>query len=61
MIGRWPWALCLPLAVTGLPVSAEMRTGRVVGVHDGDTLTLLVVGNQQVTVRLAGIDAPEPE
>ncbi|MDQ5908276.1 MAG: hypothetical protein QG599_367 [Pseudomonadota bacterium] len=61
MIGRWPSALCLLLSVTGLPVSAEMLTGRVVGVHDGDTLTLLVVGNQQVTVRLAGIDAPEPE
>ena len=54
MFGIW-----LLLTVTGLPVSAETLTGRVVGVHDGDTLTLLVVGNQQVKVRLAGIDAPE--
>jgi len=29
-----------------------------VGVHDGDTLTLLVE-RQPVKVRLAGIDAPE--
>jgi endonuclease YncB( thermonuclease family) len=43
------------------PVSgAEPRTldGRVVGITDGDTLTLLV-GQRQVRVRLAQIDAPE--
>lgn len=34
-------------------------SGRVIGVHDGDTITLLVAGNQQVKVRLDGIDAPE--
>jgi endonuclease YncB( thermonuclease family) len=33
--------------------------GKVVGVHDGDTLTLLVDGNREVKVRLDGIDAPE--
>src|ERR1035437_8096284 len=32
--------------------------GVVVSVHDGDTLTVLV-GKQQVKVRLAEIDAPE--
>lgn len=46
------------LIVASLPVSAETLAGRVVGVHDGDSLTLLV-GRQQVKVRLAGIDAPE--
>ena len=51
--------LILALVVAGLPVSAETLAGRVVGVHDGDTLTLLVEGNRQVKVRLAGIDAPE--
>lgn len=34
-------------------------TGRVVGVSDGDSLTLLVQGNRQIKVRLDGIDAPE--
>jgi endonuclease YncB( thermonuclease family) len=33
--------------------------GQVAGVSDGDTLTLLVAGNQSVRVRLAEIDAPE--
>ncbi len=33
--------------------------GKVVGVHDGDTLTLLVDGNREVKIRLDGIDAPE--
>jgi endonuclease YncB( thermonuclease family) len=34
-------------------------TGRVVGVSDGDTITVLAAGNQQLKVRLDGIDAPE--
>ncbi len=38
---------------------AETLQGRVVGVSDGDTFTLLVDGNKQVKVRLHGIDAPE--
>lgn len=40
-------------------VFAETVSGRVVGVSDGDTLTVLTAANQQVKVRLAGIDAPE--
>jgi endonuclease YncB( thermonuclease family) len=36
-----------------------MLEGQVVGVHDGDTITLLMEGNQQIKVRLAQIDAPE--
>lgn len=62
MAQRSCWlGVCLVLIIAGIPATAETLTGRVVGVHDGDTLTLLVVGNQQVKVRLAGIDAPEPE
>lgn len=34
-------------------------TGRCVGVHDGDSLTVLVDGDRQVKVRLDAIDAPE--
>ena len=42
-----------------LLVSAETLTGRVVGVADGDTITVLDMYHQQHKVRLAGIDAPE--
>ena len=34
-------------------------TGEVVRIADGDTFTLLVDGNEQVRIRLHGIDAPE--
>ena len=37
---------------------AEPFTGKVVGISDGDTLTVLV-DRQQVKVRLHGVDAPE--
>ena len=40
-------------------VANELVEGRVVGVHDGDTVTFLVAGNHQIKVRLAQIDAPE--
>lgn len=40
-------------------INAVSFTGRVVGVTDGDTITVLVDGAQQVKVRLAEIDAPE--
>ncbi len=33
--------------------------GKVVGVSDGDTVTLLADGNRQVKIRLAEVDAPE--
>ncbi|MFA5921766.1 MAG: thermonuclease family protein [Methylococcaceae bacterium] len=39
--------------------AVEILEGRVVGVHDGDTVTLLMAGNKQLKIRLAQIDAPE--
>ena len=39
-------------------ISGEL-TGRVVGVADGDTVTVLSPTREQIKVRLAGIDAPE--
>ena len=34
-------------------------TGRVINVHDGDTITVLKQNNEKVKIRLAGIDCPE--
>jgi endonuclease YncB( thermonuclease family) len=45
--------LCLPLCV-----SAEQFTGKVVGIVDGDTISVLRKG-KAVKVRLHGIDTPE--
>jgi endonuclease YncB( thermonuclease family) len=39
--------------------SADVLEGRVVGVADGDTITLLDGNRQQHKIRLVGIDAPE--
>lgn len=49
-------ALCLTLTQ---PAAAENITGRVVGVSDGDTITVLDSTKTQHKIRLAGIDAPE--
>ncbi len=40
-------------------VVAETLTGRVVSVHDGDTLLVLDKARRHHRIRLAGIDAPE--
>lgn len=49
----------IDLSGSSQPQSATVLTGRVVGITDGDTLTLLDQANIQHTIRLAGIDAPE--
>lgn len=54
----------LALAAGALPawsVAAETWTlsGRIVHVHDGDSITLLDAQNRQHKIRLDGIDAPE--
>ncbi len=48
--------LFLFLAVT---VHAAEITGKVVGITDGDTITVLTAAKESVKVRLYGIDAPE--
>ena len=43
-----------------LPSNKELGiSGRVIKVHDGDTVTFLSSAGQEIKVRLAGIDAPE--
>ena len=51
-------ALLLTLLLT-LTASAFEFTGKVVGVTDGDTITVLAEGNKQYKVRLQHIDCPE--
>lgn len=41
------------------PSAADILFGRVVGVSDGDTVTVLDDSNTQWKIRLMGIDAPE--
>ncbi len=48
----------LILTTFNIATAADL-TGKVVNVHDGDTLTLLSVNKQQVKVRLGEIDTPE--
>lgn len=49
---------CLLLSISGQSY-AEVLVGQVVGVSDGDTITLLDSNKTQHKIRLAGIDAPE--
>lgn len=51
-------AFCAVVALAAGSAASADFTGRVVGVADGDTLTVLD-GSRQVRVRLWGIDAPE--
>ena len=48
----------IAILVSGHICAAEL-TGRVVGVTDGDTITVLDADKTQYKIRLAGIDAPE--
>ena len=42
-----------------LLLSAQALKGKAVSIADGDTFTLLVNDNEQVKIRIDGIDAPE--
>jgi endonuclease YncB( thermonuclease family) len=52
-------ALVCLLVALACTAHAETITGRVVGVADGDTITVLDGDKVQHKIRLAGIDAPE--
>ena len=52
-------ALVSLLLALACAAHAETVTGRVVGVADGDTITVLDANKVQHKIRLAGIDAPE--
>lgn len=52
------WIAAVALAAAGVARALEVD-GRVVGVQDGDTLTILDSARVQHRIRLAGIDAPE--
>lgn len=60
-----PWSrpfrvwIGLILTLGSMLAGAETIRGRVVGVTDGDTLTILDTSDQQFKIRLSGIDAPE--
>ncbi len=49
----------LLFSAIAMAAHADTLTGRVVGVADGDTITVLDADRQQHKVRLGGIDAPE--
>jgi len=47
------------LLMVSIGASAETLTGTVVGVADGDTITVLDANREQHKIRVAGIDAHE--
>ncbi len=54
----WVIPFCLLIAVANVATATDL-VGKVIAVHDGDTLTLLPANKQQVKVRLGEIDTPE--
>lgn len=57
---RWILLIAAGICLAASAVAREtIVIGRVVGVHDGDTITVLVDGKESLKIRLNGIDAPE--
>jgi endonuclease YncB( thermonuclease family) len=55
----WTMTLLMACAPSAAQVPQKEVFGRIVRVTDGDTVTLLSSDNTRITIRLAGIDAPE--
>lgn len=53
------FAAVIAFIACALPAVAAELEGTIVGVADGDTVTLLDAGKKQHRIRLDGIDAPE--
>lgn len=51
--------IIMVLVVLFFPVFCFALDGKVVGVSDGDTVTVLSIDKQQIKVRLYGVDCPE--
>ncbi|AAS96482.1 thermonuclease family protein [Nitratidesulfovibrio vulgaris] len=51
--------VCLSSFLLLISQDASAWEGKVVGVADGDTVTVLSKNNDQIRIRLYGIDAPE--
>ncbi len=58
MIRRIPISAIVVCALIHLSYAAETFSARCVGVHDGDTITVLR-DRREVKIRLEGIDSPE--
>ncbi len=52
------WIIVCLIFIACSAIASEI-TGKVVGIDDGDTFTLLLVNNTTVRIRLHGIDTPE--
>lgn len=59
LLPGWTQKAALISLLLCLPVSASDFSGKVVGITDGDTITILMPDSQTYRVRLAEIDAPE--
>ncbi|WP_164155297.1 thermonuclease family protein [Sandarakinorhabdus rubra] len=59
LVVRFVTAVIVAATLLAAPGLAETLRGKVVGVTDGDTITLLVDGRRQYKIRLGEIDAPE--
>lgn len=53
--------LTLAITIACSHVYADQITGRVVGISDGDTITVLDKENNQFKISLTGINVPEKD